>query len=40
MPKLSYKNHGQVENVDVSNILNFFSNFHKSPKVKYKNMEF
>ena len=31
------KNHGQVENVDISN---FFYNFYKSPEVKYKNMDF
>ena len=31
------KNHGQVENMDISD---FFCKFYKSPEVKYKNMDF
>ena len=41
--RLTYnKNHGQVENVDVSDISDFFfSNCYQSPKVKYNaNMDF
>ena len=38
MPRSTYnKNHGQVENVDISD---FFCNVYKSPEVKYKNMDF